>query len=63
MINCDFDFDQPKLYAVMGYRELLTAYASHLSRLRLRIYPTGHVVTSAMERDAVAWFRKHLLQG
>jgi hypothetical protein len=60
MMNCDFDFDQPKLYAVMGYRELLPAYAAHPSQLRLRIYPAGHVVTPEMERDATAWFREQL---
>jgi fermentation-respiration switch protein FrsA (DUF1100 family) len=60
MMNCDFDFDQPKLYAVMGYRELQAAYAGQPDRLRLRIYPAGHTVTPEMQRDAVGWFREHL---
>jgi uncharacterized protein len=60
MMNCDFDADQPRLYAVTGYRELQPAYADQPSRLQLRIYPAGHTVTPEMERDAVAWFRQHL---
>lgn len=61
MMNCDFDADQPKLYAVMGYRELQAAYADRPSQLQLRIYPAGHIVTPEMERDAVVWFSRHLL--
>jgi hypothetical protein len=62
IMNCDFDADQPKLYAVMLYRELQPHYAAHPNKLRLAIYPAGHAVTPAMEQDAVAWFRQHLLQ-
>jgi hypothetical protein len=61
MMNCDFDADQPKLYAVTGYRELRAAYVDQPSQLQLRIYPAGHAVTPEMQRDAVAWFRHHLL--
>ena len=61
LMNCDFDTDQPKLYAVMAYRALRAAYAACPERLRLRIYPAGHTVTPEMERDAVAWFQTHLL--
>lgn len=63
MMNCDFDFDQPKLYAVMGYRELQAAYAAQPDQLQLRIYPAGHVVTAQMERDTVAWFQRQLQHG
>ncbi len=63
MMNCDFDADQPKLYAVSFYRELQTHYAASAEKLRLSIYPAGHTVTPEMERDAVAWFRQHLLGG
>lgn len=61
MMNCDFDADQPKLYAVTGYRELRAAYAAQPSHLQLRIYPAGHTITPEMELDAVTWFRQHLL--
>ncbi len=60
IMNCDFDTDQPKLYSVYAYRELLPYYADNPRELRLRIYPAGHVVTPAMEQDAVDWFCQHL---
>lgn len=62
IINCDFDSDQPKHYAVEFYRQLLPAYAAFPERLRLAIYPAGHVVTPDMERDAVSWIVGHLLE-
>lgn len=61
MMNCDFDADQPKLYAITFYRELQAHYATSAEKLRLNIYPAGHTATPEMERDAVAWFRQHLL--
>ncbi len=61
LMNCDFDSDQPKHYAIEFHRQLRVAYAAHPDRLRLAIYPTGHNVTPAMEADAVAWFTNHLL--
>jgi hypothetical protein len=61
MMNCDFDADQPKLYAVSFYRELRAHYAANQAKLRLNIYPAGHAVTPEMERDAVDWFRRQLL--
>ena len=61
LMNCDFDSDQPKHYAIEFYRQLLPAYAACPERLRLAIYPAGHTVTPAMEADAVAWLTKHLL--
>jgi hypothetical protein len=60
MMNCDFDSDQPKLYAVSCYRELQAHYAASAEKLKFNIYPAGHTVTPEMERDAVAWFRQHL---
>lgn len=63
MMNCDFDADQPKLYAITFYRELQAQYAAHPERLGLGIYPAGHTVTPAMECDAVDWFRRQLLGG
>lgn len=62
IMNCDFDSDQPKHYAVEFYRQLRTAYAGAPARLRLGIYPAGHTVTPDMERDAVAWIVGHLLE-
>jgi hypothetical protein len=62
MLNCDFDADQPKLYAVSFYRELYAQYAGCPEKLGLNIYPAGHTVTPVMERDAVDWFRRHLLE-
>ena len=61
MMNCDFDADQPKLYAVSFYRELRAHYAANQAKLQLNIYPAGHTVTPEMERDAVGWFRRQLL--
>lgn len=61
MMNCDFDSDQPKHYAIEFYRQLRPAYANQPGRLRLAIYPAGHSVTPAMEHDAVAWITDHLL--
>ena len=61
MMNCDFDSDQPKHYAVEFYRRLLGAYALSPEKLRLAIYPAGHTVTPDMERDAVDWIVGHLL--
>jgi fermentation-respiration switch protein FrsA (DUF1100 family) len=61
MMNCDFDSDQPKHYAIEFYRQLRGAYAACPDRLRLAIYPAGHTVTPDMERDAVAWLTQHLL--
>jgi dienelactone hydrolase len=62
MMNCDFDSDQPKHYAIECYRELRKAYAAAPERLRLAIYPAGHTVTADMERDAVDWIVGHLLE-
>jgi hypothetical protein len=62
MMNCDFDSDQPKHYAIEFYRELLKTYAATPERLRLAIYPAGHTVTPDMERDAVQWIVGHLLE-
>jgi hypothetical protein len=62
MMNCDFDTDQPKLYAINCYRELRAQYTANPEKLRLSIYPAGHSVTPEMERDAVDWFRQHLLR-
>ncbi len=62
MMNCDFDTDQPKLYAVRCYRDLAPHYRACPEQLRLRIYPAAHVVTPDMERDAAEWFARHLLQ-
>jgi dienelactone hydrolase len=62
IMNCDFDSDQPKHYAIEFYRELLNAYAASPEQLRLAIYPAGHTVTPEMERDAVAWIVGHLLE-
>ena len=61
IMNCDFDSDQPKHYAIEFYRQLLPTYAACPERLRLRIYPAGHTVTLQMEADAVAWIVNHLL--
>lgn len=60
IMNNDFDHDQPKHFAIDCYRTLLPAYAAHPARLQLRIYPAGHVVTPAMEQDAIAWFIQYL---
>jgi hypothetical protein len=62
IMNCDFDSDQPKHYAIEFYRRLLPAYAASPQRLRLAIYPAGHTVTPDMERDAVNWIVGHLLE-
>jgi uncharacterized protein len=61
IMNCDFDSDQPKHYAIEFYRRLLGAYALAPAQLRLAIYPAGHTVTPDMERDAVDWIVGHLL--
>jgi hypothetical protein len=61
MMNCDFDSDQPKAYAIDCYRELHVYYASCPENLKLNIYPAGHTVTPAMEHDAVQWLCQHLL--
>lgn len=61
IMNCDFDTDQPKAYAIDCYRELRVRYARHPEKLKLNIYPAGHTVTPAMEQDAVKWFCQHLL--
>jgi hypothetical protein len=61
IMNCDFDSDQPKHYAIEFYRLLRPSYAGRPEQLRLAIYPAGHTVTPEMERDAVAWITKHLL--
>lgn len=60
IMNNDFDTDQPKHYAVNLYRQLLPHYAATPDRLRLNIYPAGHVVTPQMEQDAVEWFERWL---
>lgn len=60
-MNCDYDYDQPKLYALYAYRQLRPHYADHPDNLRLRIYPAGHEVTDQMRRDAIEWFRNKLL--
>ena len=61
IMNCDFDSDQPKHYAIEFYHRLLGAYALSPAQLRLAIYPAGHTVTPDMERDAVDWIVGHLL--
>ena len=60
MMSCDFDTDQPKLYNIYAYQELLPSYQDAPNNLRLRIYPAGHEVTPQMEEEAVAWFSRHL---
>lgn len=60
MMNCDFDSDQPKHYAINCYRDLRSYYEVWPDHLRLAIYPAGHVVTPEMEQDAVLWFSRHL---
>ncbi|MEM5773919.1 MAG: prolyl oligopeptidase family serine peptidase [Anaerolineaceae bacterium] len=60
LMNNDFDSDQPKIYAVDMYRDLLPYYASEPDRLKLNIYPGGHMVTSQMMMDALEWFRQFL---
>lgn len=60
MMSCDFDADQPKLYTIYAYQELLPSYQDATNNLRLRIYPAGHEVTPQMEEEAVAWFSQHL---
>jgi cephalosporin-C deacetylase-like acetyl esterase len=62
IMNCDFDAEQPKLYAVYACRELLPFYKSAPQNLRLRIYPAEHEVTPEMEDQAVDWFCQHLLR-
>jgi hypothetical protein len=62
IMNCDFDSDQPKHYAIEFYRELRKTYAASPEKLRLAIYPAGHAVTPEMERDAVTWIVGHLLE-
>jgi uncharacterized protein len=59
-MNCDFDTDQPKHYAVGCFRDLKPYYEVWPDHLRLAIYPAGHVVTEQMEKDAAAWFSRHL---
>lgn len=61
IMNCDFDSDQPKHYAIEFYRQLRPTYSACPERLRLGIYPAIHMVTPEMEADAVAWISKHLL--
>jgi uncharacterized protein len=61
MMNCDFDTDQPKAYAIDCYRELRSQYAQRPEMLKLSIYPAGHTVTPAMEHEAVQWFCQYLL--
>ena len=61
IMNCDFDTDQPKSYSVYCYKELQPYYANAPGKLKLNIYPTGHVVTPRMEHDAIEWFCRHLL--
>ena len=60
IMNNDFDSDQPKHYALDCYRELQAAYAARPDRLKINIYPAGHIVTPQMERDAVEWFAAQL---
>ncbi len=59
-MNCDFDHDQPKQYAIDAVRTLRPAWAAQPERLRLGLYPAGHTVTPAMENDAVDWCNCHL---
>ncbi len=60
IMSCDFDSDQPKLYTIYCYRDLLPHYVDSPQRLRIRIYPTGHNITPQMEQDAVEWFYQYL---
>jgi pimeloyl-ACP methyl ester carboxylesterase len=60
IMNGDFDHDQPKSYTIACYRTLQQAYRDAPDNLKLNIYPLGHVVDAAMERDAVTWFDRHL---
>ena len=61
IMNNDFDSDQPKHFAIDCYRTLRPAYAMHTDKLQLKLYPAGHMVTPAMEHDAVMWFVQHLV--
>jgi uncharacterized protein len=61
MMNGDFDADQPRLYALDAYRDLLPCYAGCPENLQLRIYPAGHTVTPDMEQDAVEWLARRLI--
>jgi dienelactone hydrolase len=56
----DYDSDQPKHYVLDWYKTVRAAYAQQPDRLRLNLYPVGHVVTAQMQHDAVVWFVEHL---
>lgn len=59
-MNCDFDHDQPKQYAIETVRTLRPAWAARPEQLRLGLYPAAHTVTPDMEDDAVTWFSSYL---
>jgi hypothetical protein len=61
IMNGDFDTDRLKFYSIRCYKELQPYYAGIPEKLKLNIYPAGHVVTPQMETDAVDWFGRHLL--
>jgi hypothetical protein len=62
IMNGDFDSDQPKRYVLEWVREAQPSYAAYPDHLRWNVYPVGHTATPQMERDAVAWFARHLVR-
>ncbi len=61
MLCGDLDTDQPKVYSVRLYCELLPLYADRPERPRLSIYDGArHEVTPQMLEDVCDWFSAHL---
>lgn len=62
LLQCgEVDLDAPRFYSLQFYKEMQPLYRQHPDRLRLTLYEgVAHRISSAMRREAVEWFERHL---
>lgn len=60
IINGDQDTDQPYLYSLELYKELLPYYGSEPKKLKLSMPFVGHFLTEEIKEKACSWFKMFL---
>ncbi|MFW6269822.1 MAG: alpha/beta hydrolase family protein [Bacillota bacterium] len=60
IINGDQDIDQPHIYSLKLYKELLPYYQVDPEKLRLSMPFTGHCLTDDIKKEICDWFNKYL---
>lgn len=60
IINADQDTDQPYLYSLELYKELLPYYQREAEKLKLSLPFEGHYLTTEIKEEACNWFKMYL---